>query len=203
MCLYTVWSNSRQFSVGLQGHSTTPAGFERKNRQEKERENTEWREMSDYWCRAIMWLSLKTKMYCRCHFHTTQKVVGGGEIIIMQAFPGLVTSDRYYNNSITHPCTNTPLSLNTSAEKIVTALSCRLIQPGTTGAPSEQCISSWTQKRAFWVCSRRIIWVTDLLCVTESRGIRNYIWFCDSGDFILTKADRDKTIHLCVWRCLN
>lgn len=76
--------------------------------------------------------------------------------IIMQAFPGLVPSDRYYNN-ITHPCTNTPLSVNASAEKILTALSSRLIHPSTTGALSKQCIFSLIQKEPIWVCSRRII----------------------------------------------
>lgn len=90
--------------------------------------------VGDVWhrCHPMMWLSLKTKTSRRRHSTQHKRSwVEEKKKKIMQPFPGPVPSDRYYNNSITRPCTNPLPSLNTSAETILTALCSRLIHPWT------------------------------------------------------------------------
>lgn len=139
VCLYMVLSNSCQFSGRLHGHRSTPGWFKKKNPEARKKNVKPWN-VGDVWhrCHPIMWLSLKTKRSCRRHSTQHKRSWVEERKIIMQPCPGLVPSDRYYNNSITRPCANPLLSLNTSAEKILTALCSRLIHPGTTVALSKQ-----------------------------------------------------------------
>lgn len=145
--LYPVWSKSCGVSLRLQGHSSTPAGFKMQNQREK----SMWKPWNVRGVWLLVLSSRQKKTYSRCR-SSRNKRLWVEKKKIMQAFPGLVPSDRYY--STTHPWTNPGLSLNTWAEKIVTALSSRLIHPWT-GAFLKQCIFFVNTKRVIGVCRKK------------------------------------------------